>query len=67
MYIVSYMKGPAFEFIQPHLKDYVEHLSPVKDRKDSTRAILRTSDTLFQEIRSTFGYRNEQQEAERAI
>jgi len=67
MYIVSYMKGPAFEFIQPYLKDYLEHLSPVEDRKDSTRAILRTSDTLFQEIRSTFGYGNEQQEAERAI
>ena len=67
MYIISYMKGPAFEFIQPHLKDYLEHLSVITDRKESTRRILHADASLYKEIRSTFGYGNEQQEAERAI
>jgi hypothetical protein len=67
MYIVSYMKGPAFEFIQPHLRDYLENLSNVEGRKDTTRRILRGDSALFEEIKTTFGYGNEQQEAERAI
>lgn len=67
IYIISYMKGPAFDFIQPHLRDYLEHPDVVKDRKESTRRILTRDETLFEEIRSTFGYGNEQQEAERTI
>jgi len=67
MYIVSYMKGPAFEFIQPHLEDYLGNLSKPDDRKESTRRILGSDNRLFEEIRSTFGYGNEQQEAEREI
>lgn len=67
MYVISYMKGPAFEFIQPYLKDYLEHLAVATERKDSTRRILNTESALFKEIRSTFGYGNEQHEAERAI
>ncbi|KAK5678559.1 hypothetical protein LTS10_009003 [Elasticomyces elasticus] len=67
MYIISYIKGSAFEFIQPHLKDYLGHLSKLEDRKDSTRRILRSDDSLYKELRSTFGYGNEQLEAERAI
>ena len=67
MYIVSFMKGQAFEWIKPHLSDYVEHLSSLEARKASTRAILGGSDVLFGEIRATFGHGNEQQEAERAI
>jgi hypothetical protein len=67
LYIVSYMKGPAFDFIQPHLEDYLEHIGKAEDRKDSTNRIFRTDDSMFNEIRSTFGQMNEQQEAERAL
>lgn len=67
LYIISYMKGAAFEFIQPHLKDYLEHPEVVTDRKTSTRRILTRDVTLFEELRTTFGYGNEQQDAERAL
>jgi hypothetical protein len=67
MYVISYMKGPAFEFIQPHLEDYLDNLGDATARKDTTRRILRSENTLFEEIRSTFGQINEQQEAERAL
>ena len=67
MYIVSYMKGPAFDWIQPHRSDYLENVSQVSARKETTRKILDQDTTLFAEIRSTFRYGSEQQEAERAI
>lgn len=64
LYVISYMKGPAFEFVQPHLKDYLEQGT---NSKATTKAMLGSRTTLFEEIRSTFGYGNELQEAERAI
>ncbi len=64
LYVVSYRKGAAFEFVLPHLKDYLENGGQAKG---TTRAILGSHSALIAELRSTFGYGNEKQEAERAI
>jgi hypothetical protein len=66
LFIVSYLRGQAWEWIQPHLEDYLENVDP-DDQKGTTRAILHTKRELFSEMRASFGYGNEQMEAERAL
>jgi hypothetical protein len=66
LFIVSYLRGQAWEWIQPHLEDYLENVDP-DDQKGTTRAILHTKRELFSEMRTSFGYGNEQMEAERAL
>ena len=54
LYIVSYIKGPAFEFIEPYLEDYLENVRSFVARKEGTRRILATDKSLFDEIKATF-------------
>ena len=66
LYVISYMKGAAFDWINPHLQDFLEN-DNYEGRKASTRAVTDTADHLFTELKATFGYGNKQQETERAI
>ena len=65
LFIVSYLRGPAWEWIQPHLEDYLEN--DWNTMKPTSRAIFATKNELFQELQASFGYSNEQMEAERAL
>jgi len=55
LYIVSYIKGTAFEFIEPYLEDYLENVGNFVARKEGTRRVLSTDKTLFDEIKAIFG------------
>lgn len=66
LFITSYLRGPAYEWILPHLEDYLEN-PRYEDLKDTTKQIMAGKTAFFRELHATFGYGNEQMEAERAI
>ncbi|KAI7411517.1 hypothetical protein KC336_g12012 [Hortaea werneckii] len=66
LFVTSYFRGPAYEWIEPHLTDYLEH-PKWEDMKTSTKTIFRTTVELFRELEATFGQGNDQLEAERAL
>jgi len=65
LYIVSYLRGPAYDWIHPHFKDYLEN-APAQ-QKESTKRLFREPQALFDEMEETFDYGNETLEAERDI
>lgn len=65
LFITSYMRGAAWEWIQPHLEDYLDN--EWAELKPTTRAIMATKKDLFKEMQTLFGGGNEQMEAERAL
>ena len=67
MFIMTYLTGAAYDWIQPHLEDYMDHLMVVKERKETTRVIFRTPETMFAEMNAVFGNGNKQQEAKREL
>jgi hypothetical protein len=66
MFLTSYLRGPAYEWILPHLEDYLEHQDP-NGQKDTTKSILADPETFFRELQTAFGYGSEKMEAERAL
>ena len=66
LFLTSYLRGPAYEWILPHLEDYLEH-TEFNELKDTTKVVMAGPTAFFNELQSTFGYGNEQMEAERAL
>jgi hypothetical protein len=66
LFLTSYLRGPAYEWILPHLEDFLEH-PEFDDLKATTKVIMAGKTAFFNELHSTFGYGNEQMEAERAL
>ncbi|KAM0722215.1 hypothetical protein Q7P37_001656 [Cladosporium fusiforme] len=66
LFITSYLRGPAYEWILPHLEDFLEH-PKFEDLKNTTKVIIAGKAAFFTELQSTFRYGNEQMEAERAL
>jgi hypothetical protein len=48
------------------LEDSLEH-TEFNDLKDTTKVVMAGRNAFFDELQATFGYRNEQMEAERAL
>jgi hypothetical protein len=66
LFLTSYLRGPAYEWILPHLEDFLEH-PEFNDLKATTKVVMAGPTAFFNEMQSTFGYGNEQMEAERAL
>ena len=66
LFLTSYLRGPAYEWILPHLEDFLEH-TEFNDLKATTKVVMAGPSAFFNEMQSTFGYGNEQMEAERAL
>jgi hypothetical protein len=66
LFLTSYLRGPAYEWILPHLEDYLDHPDS-SDQKATTRSILANAATFFEELQTAFGYGSEKMEAERAL
>jgi hypothetical protein len=66
LFLTSYLRGPAYEWILPHLEDYLDHPA-AGDQKATTRSILTNAATFFEQLQTAFGYGSEKMEAERAL
>ena len=66
LFLTSYLRGPAYEWILPHLEDFLEH-PEYNDLKATTKVVMAGKTAFFNELQTTFGYGNEQMEAERAL
>lgn len=66
LFVISFLRGPAYDWIHPHLKDYLSFTNPDR-QKASTRALFTNVAHLFDEMEATFDYGNEALEAERDI
>jgi hypothetical protein len=66
LFLTSYLRGPAYEWILPHLEDYLEH-TEFNELKATTQVVMAGKTAFFRELQTTFGYGNEQMEAERAL
>jgi hypothetical protein len=66
LFVVSFLRGPAYDWIHPHLKDYLTYTNPDR-QKASTRKVFASVNALFDEMEETFDYGNEALEAERDI
>jgi hypothetical protein len=66
LFLTSYLRGPAYEWILPHLDDYLKYPNE-SGQKATTRSILADPATFFQELQIAFGYESEKMEAERAL
>ena len=66
LFAMSYLRGKALEWIQPHMEDYVDNSNP-GDLNDSTRAVLGSVDLFFTAIKETFDVGNDTLEADRDL
>lgn len=66
LFLTSYLRAAAYEWILPHLEDYLEY-PDAANQKATTRAIMADPATFFTELQTTFGYGSERMEAERAL
>jgi hypothetical protein len=66
LFVVSFLRGPAYDWIHPHLKDYLTYTNPDR-QKASTKKVFASVNALFDEMEETFDYGNEALEAERDI
>jgi hypothetical protein len=65
LYIVLYLRGPVYDWIYLHFKDFLQNL-PSK-QKVTTKAIFKDYSSLFDVIEETFDYSDDTLEAERDI
>jgi hypothetical protein len=66
LFLTSYLRGLAYEWILPYLEDFLEHPDS-SGQKATTRIIMADAATFFSELQTTFGYGSEKMEAERAL
>ena len=66
LFAMSYLRGKALEWIQPHMEDYIDHTNPA-DLKDSTIDVLGSVDKFFDNIKETFDVGNDTLEADRDL
>ncbi|KAM0717753.1 hypothetical protein Q7P37_006085 [Cladosporium fusiforme] len=65
MFITSYLQGSAYEWIQPHLRDYLTN--DEAERKPATNRMFAGANALFREMEQTFKHGSEELEAERDV
>jgi hypothetical protein len=66
LFLTSYLRGPAYEWILPYLEDYLENPES-GDQKATTKVIMAGPAAFFSELQTAFGYGSEKMEAERAL
>jgi len=66
MFITSYLRGPAYDWVQPHIEDYLTH-STAANRRATTTEVLESATTLMTALEQTFGQGNDRLEAERDL
>lgn len=65
LYVVSFLRGPAYEWIHPHFKDFLQNSE--KSQKEFTRKIFKDYASLFDEMEEVFDNGDEALEADRDI
>jgi hypothetical protein len=65
LYVVSFLRGPAYEWIHPHFKDFLQH-SATK-QKEFTKKMFKDYESLFDEMEEVFDNGDEALEADRDI
>ncbi|KAM0721483.1 hypothetical protein Q7P37_002407 [Cladosporium fusiforme] len=53
LFITSYLRGPAYEWILPHLEDFLEH-PKFEDLKNTTKVIMAGKAAFFTELQTEF-------------
>jgi hypothetical protein len=66
LFLTSYLRGPAYEWILPYLEDYLENPES-GDQKVITKVIMARPAAFFSELQTAFSYRSKKMEAERAL
>jgi hypothetical protein len=66
LFAMSYLRGKALEWIQPHMEDYVDNSNP-QDLAESTKSVLGSVDLFFTAIKETFDVGNDTLEADRDL
>jgi hypothetical protein len=66
LFLTLYLRRPIYKWILPHLEDFLEH-TEFNDLKATTKVVIARPSTFFNKMQSTFGYGNEQIEAECAL
>ena len=66
LFALSYFRGKALEWIQPHMEDFIDH--PLGEgAKEATAAILGSPNRLFAAMKETFDVGNDTLEADRDL
>ncbi|KAM0723341.1 hypothetical protein Q7P37_000326 [Cladosporium fusiforme] len=65
MFITSYLRGGAYEWIQPYLRDYLTN--DEAEWKPATNRIFAGANALFREMEQTFKHGSKELEAERDV
>lgn len=65
LYIVSFLRGPAYDWVHPHFKDFLQHSA--SKQKEYTKKLFKDYESLFDEMEDVFDNGNEAIEAERDI
>jgi hypothetical protein len=66
LFALSYFRGKALEWIQPHMEDFIDHPSG-EGAKEGTAAILGSSNRLFASMKEVFDVGNDTLEADRDL
>ena len=65
--VFSYLRGPAYDLIEPHLEDLLENEDNLRNAKTRTRAVMQTTATLIGELERVFAIPDEERRARTAI
>ena len=66
LFALSYFRGKALEWIQPHIEDFIDHPSS-EGAKEGTAAILGSLARLFASMKEMFDVGNDTLEADRDL
>ena len=66
LFTLSYFRGKALEWIQPHIEDFIDHPSG-EGAKERTVEILASPTRLFTAMKETFDVGNDTLEADRDL
>lgn len=66
LFALSYFRGKALEWIQPHMEDFIDHPSG-EGAKEETAEILGSPKKLFAAMKETFDVGNDTLEADRDL
>jgi hypothetical protein len=66
LFAMSYLRGKALEWIQPHMENYIDSTT-TEQITESTRAVLGSIDLFFAAIKETFDVGNDVLEADRDL
>jgi hypothetical protein len=66
LFAMSYLRGKALEWIQPHMENYIDSTT-TEQITESTRAVLGSIDLFFAAIKETFDVSNDVLEADRDL